>query len=736
MKKIIKNLFIITLALSFMGFSGCKHSAEKQDNQENTETSDEKQDEESEEENDEEPPVDYLTVDISTLSKYDTVSETESLVADWDWDECNISDLNTSDFDFLQIDYENADAEFVYGVVYNDDSKTESSCFRYSTVNVIKLDSDKKGSIKKIFLMSKTEAVSFKINSITFIKSTDFFDPVADEKESGNFTNSSSSINFAKKMKVGWNMGNVLDCYTGAHDLSSELAWKEPYTTKEIVELGKNNDFTTIRIPITWSNHFIDENYTLDPQWMKRVKQIVDWAYDAGYYVIINEHHSDNEGIGKIDGVSTGKISKCGGYMVTFDDENIAESKAFLKAVWEQICTAFNNSYDEHLIFETQNEPADHFHPACPGYPNCSNHEYDKNHHIWGPLEDDAATCEKCLKDFQVNNEYNQLILDTIRASGGNNAKRYVMIPGMGTSVRSPLMSQFKMPTDSATDRLMLTVHDYTMGEYAHAIKSEFTDAEEELLLSKFYKLYNAYVKNGIPVILGETGWEHVVYDTFDENDEGISGPDVSPSERVEWITSLSKMTSSYGMPLIYWDVGTDRNKMGELDRVNLRIKTGEEAFVRAMLSNWDLSNTPVIPDSEKNPAEKFEDNISSAISLLSNPVQITNWSDASFSCSVSSDKLTGIKEGSIIKIKFKGEGFKNFAITKYRDWNSIPITGEKYSELCDFSDGNNFTYSNGNSPLYIRLSQDDAEEFVNGFTIQGMNLTVTGILVYCKIDL
>ncbi len=103
------------------------------------------------------------------------------------------------------------------------------------------------------------------------------------------------------EMKAGWNLGNTLDAtgYTptgslgSKADLSSEISWSQPYTTKAMIDGLAASGIKTLRIPISWSRHIIDPDYTIDPAWMSRVKEIVDWALEDGLYVIINIHHDN-----------------------------------------------------------------------------------------------------------------------------------------------------------------------------------------------------------------------------------------------------------------------------------------------------------------------------------------------------------------------------------------------------------------------------------------------------------
>ena len=194
----------------------------------------------------------------------------------------------------------------------------------------------------------------FKSITTLILSATLTFNAFAEKK----LNTSLKAMDIAKQMECGWNLGNTLEArdnwspkskiFPFNEGLSSETDWSEELTTKAIIETGIKNGYKTIRIPVTWCNHLVDTNYTIDSQWMARVKQIVDWAIDAGYYVILNEHHSVHDEMNS-------PIKHCEGYNVSAKDEK--ETKAFLQAIWKQISETFNNNYDEHLIFETMNEP-------------------------------------------------------------------------------------------------------------------------------------------------------------------------------------------------------------------------------------------------------------------------------------------------------------------------------------------------------------------------------------------
>ena len=363
-------------------------------------------------------------------------------------------------------------------------------------------------------------------------------------------------------MGFGWNLGNTLEAHSFGWQeaywtlgMETEFHWdkSKPETTPELLTFPKSQGFSTIRIPVTWFNHIVDDKYTIDPDWMNRVKQIVDYAIDAGYYVILNEHHSVHGNqettykteSGKENEFATRRMNSplqyADGYIVSTDPDDIAESKKFLKAIWSQIATAFNNSYDEHLIFETMNEPR-----------NPRDYHAEGKSHEWSPGINNNLNCPLCLAEYEVLNEYNQVCLDAIRATGGNNAKRFVIIPGMGSGIFPALNKieddehdifspgKFKMPEDSARDKLILTVHKYPPGKDKIG-EIKLGQTQQNNITNQFAQLNHDFIEKGIPVVIGETG----AYKSI-----------ASLVERQEYFTHLLTEAKKYGMSVLWWDCG------------------------------------------------------------------------------------------------------------------------------------------------------------------------------------
>lgn len=340
-----------------------------------------------------------------------------------------------------------------------------------------------------------------------------YFDMDKAVKDSGSKAlGNTSAADLAVNMKNGWNLGNTFDA-TGSKSMSSETSWGQPKTTKAMIDGLAASGIKTLRLPVSWSNHLIDKNYTIDPMWMNRVKEVVDWAVDDGMYVILNSHHDcwDKPAL----------MPRASGYYP--NTTNYYESARYLKNIWTQIGTAFNNGYDEHLVFETMNEP------RLRG----TSHEW------W--FDNNAL---ECRDGADILNKLNQLALDTIRSTGGNNSKRVVSVPGLQASPDSAFAVAFQMPKDgdNGNTRLMLSVHMYS--PYNFAMESpgltSYNDSMGQELARTFKKLHDNFITKGYGVYIGE-------YGATNKN---------NLEDRVNWFHAFLKFSRQFGMPCILWDNG------------------------------------------------------------------------------------------------------------------------------------------------------------------------------------
>ena len=593
-----RKLFITILFLSLIIFSSCSFFLHSKSNEERIE--------------EKIPPVNYFLLpedDVSQVLDDYPVSfskhyfwgkedcsydkETKILRINGSWEGMVLSakdfsgskTFDASDYRYIKIEYSSVNSgsesnlPFRLRCDYEDGTGENQLCERKRNVQYLRLDSKKKSKITRIVIWTGSDCpVEYKINSLCFTQNKPLI-PIVDDKEPKTFNDSISAIDLVKEMGFGWTLGNTLDAHSfnwqeayWTQGMETEFHWGKSKieTTPELLAFPKAHGYKSIRIPVTWFTHIVDDKYTIDPDWMNRVKEIVDYAIDAGYYVILNEHHSvhgDQETTYKTDKVNeyatrrmNSPLKYADGYIVSTNPKDIAESKRFLSKIWIQIATAFNNGYDEHLIFETMNEPRN---PRDYHIPGESAHEWNPGLKLsWLKFVDgkeviggywcNNLNCQLCLAEYEVLNEYNQVCLDAIRSTGGNNAKRFVMIPGMGTGIVPALNKiedaahdifspgKFKMPTDTATDKLILTVHKYPQWKEIEG-RTFFRESTKESIINQFAQLNQDFIQRGIPVVVGETG---------------ALRSDASLEERIKCFSHLLTEAKKYGMSVLWWDCG------------------------------------------------------------------------------------------------------------------------------------------------------------------------------------
>ena len=337
-----------------------------------------------------------------------------------------------------------------------------------------------------------------------------------------SFNDSKTSKDIINEMGFGWNLGNTLDAHKKVlnQGLNSEIYWNNPFTTEEIIQGLSQKGIRTIRIPVTWHNHLIDLNYTIDPEWMKRVKTIVDWSIKHNLYVILNSHHD-------YANYTEGEISYGQGFYTLYKDKK--ESEKFIYNIWKQITEAFNNGYDHHLIFEALNEP-----------------HLEGTDYSWKYIKG-VKFCEEAVSSL---NEYMNLIVKTIRESGGNNEKRFIMICPLMASVSAAINSDFIFPNDKKynpnNNKLILSVHSYSPSDFAGS-NIEIINYKEEYNISQydmFISLYEKYILGGYSVIFGEFG-------AINKN---------NTEERKKWGKYYIETAKKHHMSCVIWDNGKMEN--------------------------------------------------------------------------------------------------------------------------------------------------------------------------------
>lgn len=308
----------------------------------------------------------------------------------------------------------------------------------------------------------------------------------------GVFDTEITAMELTADIKIGWNLGNTLDA-TGGSGLSQETSWGNPRTTQELITAVKDAGFNAVRIPTTWERQ-MDENGTINPEWTARVKEIVDYAYNEGMYVILNMHHEE-------------------WYQPYADKEaEIAEKMTYS---WTQIAEAFRD-YDQHLIFEGMNEP------------RWKNTDFE-----WNGGNDEGR---------QVVNRLNQVFVDAVRATGGNNQYRFLMVCPYAANSTEAALAALEIPDD---DRVIVSVHAYI--PYSFALQNPGSDkwvasrpnctADIDTLAEVLDSLF---ISKGQAVIIGECG-------AMNRDNEEY---------RAEWAEYYFGKFRELGIPCFWWDNG------------------------------------------------------------------------------------------------------------------------------------------------------------------------------------
>lgn len=289
-----------------------------------------------------------------------------------------------------------------------------------------------------------------------------------------------------KRMKTGWNLGNTFDANSNIdrfqmqnEGVSSLRAWGMPALNEDLFAAVAKAGFKCVRMPVSWSNHIIDNNYTIDPEWISKVKEAVGWAIKNDLVVIINIHH---------DNFYSEKDFRYGrGYYPL--NSCYEESEKFVARTWEQIAEAFKNYKAESIVFETLNEP-----------------RLRGDEHEWNYV----SSCSRCREAMNCINNLNQKAVDVIRASGMNNVNRLIMVPSYVASPWAAFDGKFRVPTDSSR-RICVSTHAYSPYEFAMLKNSQggtstFTAGHKKDLKTMFEQLDLHFVSKGVPVIMSEYG--------------------------------------------------------------------------------------------------------------------------------------------------------------------------------------------------------------------------------------
>ena len=335
-----------------------------------------------------------------------------------------------------------------------------------------------------------------------------------------------TTMELVRDMGVGINLGNTMEScgdwiaqwgaggYAAGTVESYETAWGSPVITKDVIDGYASEGFGVVRIPVAWSN-LMGDNYQINDEYFARVKQLVDWVIDADMYAVINIHYDS-------------------GWMNNLPTDPDGCKNRF-KVMWEQIADYFKN-YSDYLMFESQNEEL--------GWDS-----------VWNQW---SGTAEQKAQSYAYVNEVNQLFVDTVRASGGNNDKRHLLISGYKTDITLTCDSLFEMPDDPA-NRCAVSVHYYTPAgfailetdaDWAECRETWGTDADFAELESNMELMKTTYIDKGIPVIIGEYGCPKDLKDS----DGNVIGQKDSDSVRL-FLSSVCREAYERQLCPVLWDI-------------------------------------------------------------------------------------------------------------------------------------------------------------------------------------
>ena len=329
-----------------------------------------------------------------------------------------------------------------------------------------------------------------------------------------------TALEATRLMGNGINLGNTLeacDSNVGIKTnapLSYETYWGQPKTTQAIIDGMKAAGFDTIRIPVAWmtnATHLYEGDYTIDAGYMDRVEEVVRYARKAGMYVIINDHWD-------------------GGWYGMFGSES-AETRALAmeayKGMWQQIAERFRD-YSDYLIFESANEEL--------------GGRFDENSPLY--CSDSVVTYLTDDERYALTNEINQTFVDVVRATGGNNATRFLLIAGYSTNIDQTCDDRFQMPKDTADSKLMVSVHYYDPWSYCGASSAASATkwgkvSDYEYLDQQLAKM-TKFTEAGYGVVIGEYG--------------ALPGNDGLKDNTLAYHTAFLDACTKYNLTNCLWD--------------------------------------------------------------------------------------------------------------------------------------------------------------------------------------
>lgn len=368
----------------------------------------------------------------------------------------------------------------------------------------------------------------------------------ADASKDGTNRSEMTALDYAKEMGIGINIGNTLESFwedTGNKVSNSQIigdgsisnyetCWGAIVTTKEMIDGIRNEGFNTVRIPVYWGNGMsASSDFKINKDLLDRVEELVGWCIDDGLYVVVNIHHYDE-----------------------FIVKNYSEDDALkiIEKLWKQIAERFKD-YSDYLVFEGFNE------------------------NVGTVRESDSYSDDQ---KFEYANQLNQTFVDAVRSTGGNNSSRVLIVSGYNTNIDKTTDSRFKMPKDSAKDRLMISVHYADNSVYwSNQIGSQwwldYTKQQCDLLKK-------AFTDKGIPVFMGEC--------TSNYPTDRIASSTVVKGGSPAFLETILRTELDYGFVPVLWDTHSDSSFYSRTD-CRIRDDSNREV-IKKLIKEFDINPT------------------------------------------------------------------------------------------------------------------------------------------------
>ena len=457
--------------------------------------------------------------------------------------------------------------------------------------------------------------------------------------QSSTWETASESV---KNMTTGLNIGNTLDAngdwFTGTSPKDYETCWGNPQITRELIKAYKDGGFNALRLPVTWFQN-MDENDHVREAWMDRVEEVVNYIIDEDMYCILNVHHD------------TGAGDEA---WLLADLANIKTIQTRFEKLWTQIASRFEK-YDDRLIFEGYNELLD-------------------AKKRWSSTDDDG---------YQAHNQLAQAFVSTVRKTGGNNAKRNLLVNTYSADPGQTSVNNFVIPTDETEGHLMIGAHVYKPDAFTSAkagTNPEWTAAYQTDLETYLKRLNKKFVAEGYPVIIGEWGTDEVPTEL----------------ERCKYAYFFIQKCKEYGLTPYYWFDIINRNTY------EWKFTALKEVLLGGEIGEIEMPDTPDVPTDGK---------------VLFEGEHQLEYKDGG-SMLFDANQFADIDEGSVLVVEAEKMD------EQLAGWwyHLIVYINEPWTKIAEFTD---------TLPLVYTLTADDAQKIKDkGIQIQGHGVIVSKVMI------